>query len=237
MHKGHVNLFLVFFSIIASLVAAMGWYRAAKSQDSKKDLFKCTTKLSTCRDELVVSKQEYARENAKTLPEVKTKTDVKIPSSDNPNVKKLIETKARALADKIAQGRVDDFIDQEKAKRAKKFHTAIDTMEKGMVNAANRFLEDKKFSESDGKKLHTLIETAFETHRKNFERWQTGEITEEEGRKLGQAANRKSREDAIALLGEQQAQEFLKYIQEEMKKAFEQQQTENEKNNDSKSAP
>ncbi|MBU1220842.1 hypothetical protein KKF34_17360 [Myxococcota bacterium] len=235
MNKGHINIFLVFFCIIASIVAVMGWTRAAKTRDARKDLIECNAKLSNCRDDLAVSKPEGPSAKIKNLQDVKSTADVKISSNDNPAVKKLIENKAKALADKIAQGRVDDFLNQEKSKRAKQFHTAIDTMEKGMVNAANRFLEDKKFSESDGKKLHSLIETAFETHRNNFERWQNGEITEEEGRKLGQAVNRKSREDAVAILGEDQAQEFLKYIQEEMKKAFEQQQAENAKTRESKS--
>ncbi|MBU1241506.1 hypothetical protein KKF84_07950 [Myxococcota bacterium] len=225
-------LVILWVAMMLSLtLAAVGWYKVySGSKKTRQAHGRCKEALRTCEEE-----KESVTANA---PRSGGSMGASKADSLNPDhrsrskqindaaLERLIAQKAKALAEKLSAKKVGDYIDDEKSKKAQKFHKFMDTLETGMVSAANRYIEDKNVSEEVAKKMHSIIESGFETHRKNFQRLQRGELTETEARAEGGKVYKRDREATVALLGEEEAKEYGQYIREEMKKAFEKQQAE-----------
>jgi hypothetical protein len=210
-----ISVFLLIFGIT-------GWYQAFSNG---KKLRKCSLKnlhnnVEFINNEKTTAKQEFQSNPINLNIDKPSKSPTVSECLKIPGVQRKIKNLAGKIAKGLSSKGVEDYKEEEKSKKSKRYHKFLDTFETAAINSVNIYAKKYDVSEEVTNKLHGLMESGFKTHREVYESYEKGEISRKESRKKGAKARKDDIAAVIQLLGEDEAKDFWNILKEESKKEF-----------------
>jgi hypothetical protein len=224
------------FSGFLLILAGTGWYIALSGRKKLRECQK--SRVETFADcEKTEKREPKKREFQKTQPNSPRKAKNKNPQEEfddwfnNPFVQKTISKKAEKQAEKLLSKKIDEYKQERKDRRISRFHSFLDTMEVGYVNAINKYIENNSLSEEEGVALHKIFSDMVKNSRSNLQKFQEGKLSRRESRRMGRKNFRDWRKNIKDSLGEQAADQLFELAKEEMRKEFQKKREEREEEN------
>jgi hypothetical protein len=221
-NKSFSTLILSIICFCLVVASVTGWYKALSTDKKLKKQTKITQREFDNFDDNEDLDEELPDEKKiKTVPRPTfVESTVKNVSQclKDPDVKKEFNKRLKKLSEHVSAKNLQDYKDEVKAKRVKRFDKRSEKAELINANAANIYTDKYGLDEQGSKDLHTIMEDITKSRKNTYEKYLKKEISRKELRTEFRKDRKLYRKDLVELLGKDEYRDFRKISRAERKR-------------------